>query len=85
MSELSSEEDALSGGETGLFELFEARAGEGVSLYGRGEGGWSWNWEWAGAGAGAVGKLPELGCRCMDGVNEGSRKIDWRRWRKRLI
>ena len=57
MSELSSEEDALSGGETGLFELFETRAGEGVSLYGAGEGGWNWEREWAGAGAGAVGRL----------------------------
>lgn len=71
MSELSSEEDALSGGETGLFELFEARAGEGVSLYGRGEGGWNWEWEWEWewkwAGTGAVGKLPELGCSYMYG------------------
>ena len=53
MSELSSEEDTLSGGETGLFELFEARAGEGVSLYGAGEGGWNRECQWAGA----VGRL----------------------------
>lgn len=55
MSKLSSEEDTLSGGEAGLFELFKTRTGEGVSLYGAGEGDWNWEWEWAGAGA--VGRL----------------------------